>query len=35
MPFYPENPPAKQRISDENGFSIAELQEFFNDLKTS
>jgi 2-oxoglutarate ferredoxin oxidoreductase subunit beta len=35
IPFYQENPPAKQRISDENGFSTAELQEFFNDLKTS
>jgi 2-oxoglutarate ferredoxin oxidoreductase subunit beta len=35
IPFYPENPPAKQRISDVNGFSTAKLQEFFNDLKTS
>jgi 2-oxoglutarate ferredoxin oxidoreductase subunit beta len=35
IPFYQENPPAKQRISDENGFSTAELQEFFNELKTT
>jgi len=35
IPFYQEYPPAKQRISDENGFSTAELQEFFSDLKTT
>ena len=35
IPFYQESPPAKQRISDENGFSTAELQEFFSDLKTT
>ena len=35
IPFYLENPPASQRISDENGFSTAELKEFFRDLKTS
>jgi 2-oxoglutarate ferredoxin oxidoreductase subunit beta len=35
IPFYEESPPAKQKISDQNGFSTADLQEFFSDLKTS
>ena len=35
IPFYEKNPPAKQKISDQNGFSTADMQEFFNDLKTS
>lgn len=35
IPFYRTNPPAKQRISDENGESTADLSEFFNDLRTS
>jgi 2-oxoglutarate ferredoxin oxidoreductase subunit beta len=35
IPFYEKNPPAKQKISDQNGYSTADMQEFFNDLKTS
>jgi 2-oxoglutarate ferredoxin oxidoreductase subunit beta len=35
IPFYRTNPPAKQRISDENGDSTADLTEFFDDLRTS
>jgi 2-oxoglutarate ferredoxin oxidoreductase subunit beta len=35
IPFYRTNPPAKQRISDENGDSTADLMEFFDDLRTS
>lgn len=35
IPFYRTNPPAKQRISDENGDSTADLTEFFADLRTS
>jgi 2-oxoglutarate ferredoxin oxidoreductase subunit beta len=35
IPFYRSNPPAKQRISDENGSSTADLQEFFDELRTS
>jgi 2-oxoglutarate ferredoxin oxidoreductase subunit beta len=35
IPFYRTNPPAKQRISDENGDSTADLSEFFDDLRTS
>jgi 2-oxoglutarate ferredoxin oxidoreductase subunit beta len=35
IPFYEESPPAKQKISDQNGFSTADMQEFFSDLKTS
>lgn len=35
IPFYSTNPPAKQRISDENGESTADLSEFFDDLRTS
>jgi 2-oxoglutarate ferredoxin oxidoreductase subunit beta len=35
IPFYRSNPPAKQRISDENGVSTADLSEFVDDLRTS
>jgi 2-oxoglutarate ferredoxin oxidoreductase subunit beta len=35
IPFYRSNPPAKQKISDENGFSTADLKEFFDELRTS
>jgi 2-oxoglutarate ferredoxin oxidoreductase subunit beta len=35
IPFYEASPPAKQQISDENGFSTADLKEFFDELRTS
>lgn len=35
IPFYPTNPPAKQKISEENGSPIAILDQFFEELKTS
>ncbi|MGA2768781.1 MAG: 2-oxoacid:ferredoxin oxidoreductase subunit beta [Candidatus Bathyarchaeia archaeon] len=35
IPFYRTNPPAKQRISDDDGDSTADLTEFFDDLRTS
>jgi len=35
IPFYLNEPPAKQEISDENGMSSADLTEFFEELKTS
>jgi 2-oxoglutarate/2-oxoacid ferredoxin oxidoreductase subunit beta len=35
IPFYLANPPAKQNLKDENGFSTVDLSEFFEDLKTS
>lgn len=35
IPFYGSNSPAKQRISDESGVSVADLTEFFEELKTS
>ncbi|MGE5187519.1 MAG: 2-oxoacid:ferredoxin oxidoreductase subunit beta [Betaproteobacteria bacterium] len=35
IPFYLDNPPAKQQLKDENGTSHVDLTEFFNDLKTS
>ena len=35
IPFYMEKPPAKQQIKDEKGISVADLSEFFDDLKTS
>jgi len=35
IPFYLSKPPAKQRLSDENGFSTVDLAEFIDDLKTS
>jgi 2-oxoglutarate ferredoxin oxidoreductase subunit beta len=33
--FYLSKPPAKQKLSDENGFSTVDLAEFMDDLKTS
>jgi len=35
IPFYMQNPPAKQQLKDENGVATADLSEFMNDLKTS
>jgi 2-oxoglutarate ferredoxin oxidoreductase subunit beta len=35
IPFYLSNPPAKQKISDESGTSVADISEFFEELKTS
>jgi 2-oxoglutarate ferredoxin oxidoreductase subunit beta len=35
IPFYVENPPAKQQLKDENGTSTVDLSEFMDDLKTS
>ena len=35
IPFYLQNPPAKQQLKDENGVSILDLSEFMDDLKTS
>jgi 2-oxoglutarate ferredoxin oxidoreductase subunit beta len=35
IPFYPQNPPAKQQLKDENGNSTVDLAEFIDDLKTS
>ena len=35
IPFYMQNPPAKQKLQDENGLSTADLSEFLNDLNTS
>jgi 2-oxoglutarate ferredoxin oxidoreductase subunit beta len=35
IPFYLSNPPAKQKISDETGASSANLEQFFEELKTS
>jgi 2-oxoglutarate ferredoxin oxidoreductase subunit beta len=35
IPFYRSSPPAKQQISDKNGLSIADLKEFFDELRTS
>jgi 2-oxoglutarate ferredoxin oxidoreductase subunit beta len=35
IPFYFENPPAKQRLKDENGASNVDLRDFLDDLKTS
>jgi len=35
IPFYRNNPASKQKISDENGFSTADLTEFFDELRTS
>ncbi len=33
IPFYIENPPAKQKLKDENDVSTVDLSEFINDLK--
>lgn len=35
IPFYLQNPPAKQVLKDENGVSAIDLSEFMDDLKTS
>ena len=35
IPFYLQNPPARQALKDENGFSTVDLSEFIDDLKTS
>ena len=35
IPFYLQNPPAKQQLKDENGVSTLDLSEFMDDLKTS
>ena len=35
IPFYLKDPPAKQRIHDENGNSTADLAQFFHDLRTT
>jgi 2-oxoglutarate ferredoxin oxidoreductase subunit beta len=35
IPFYIQNPPAKQQLKDENSMSILDLNEFMDDLKTS
>ena len=34
IPFYLSNPPAKQKIQDENGNSTADLTQFFHELRT-
>ncbi|MGA2386567.1 MAG: 2-oxoacid:ferredoxin oxidoreductase subunit beta [Candidatus Bathyarchaeia archaeon] len=35
IPFYMQNPPAKQQLKDENGAATVDLSEFMDDLKTS
>ncbi len=35
IPFYMENPPAKQQLKDENGIATTDLSQFLDDLKTS
>ncbi len=35
IPFYLQNPPAKQQLKDQNDASVVDLSEFFDDLKTS
>jgi 2-oxoglutarate ferredoxin oxidoreductase subunit beta len=35
IPFYMQNPPAKQQLKDENGMATVDLNEFMDDLKTS
>jgi 2-oxoglutarate ferredoxin oxidoreductase subunit beta len=35
IPFYLQNPPAKQQLKDENDLSILDLDEFMDNLKTS
>jgi 2-oxoglutarate ferredoxin oxidoreductase subunit beta len=35
IPFYFANPPAKQKLKDENSLSTVNLDDFINDLKTS
>ena len=35
IPFYLNNPPAKQKLKDENSLSTVNLSDFLDDLKTS
>ena len=35
IPFYLQNPPAKQQLKDENDAATVDLSEFMDDLKTS
>jgi 2-oxoglutarate ferredoxin oxidoreductase subunit beta len=35
IPFYPQNPPSKQKLKDQNGNTDVDLSEFMDDLKTS
>jgi len=35
IPSYLTNPPAKQKLSDENGIPLTDLRELFEELKTS
>jgi 2-oxoglutarate ferredoxin oxidoreductase subunit beta len=35
IPFYLQNPPAKQKLADEKGNSVIDLSQFMDDLKTS
>jgi len=35
VPFYLNNPPAKQKLADSNGNSAVNLDDFINELKTS
>ena len=35
IPFYMQNPPAKQQLKDENSVATVDLSEFMDDLKTS
>jgi len=35
IPFYVQNPPAKQQLKDAEGNSLVDLSEFMDDLKTS
>ncbi len=35
IPFYMQNPPAKQQLKDENSNATVDLSEFLDDLKTS
>jgi 2-oxoglutarate ferredoxin oxidoreductase subunit beta len=35
IPFYMQNPPAKQQLKDENNVSTADLSDFMDDLRTS
>jgi 2-oxoglutarate ferredoxin oxidoreductase subunit beta len=35
IPFYLSNPPARQKINDETNASVADVSEFFEELKTT
>jgi len=35
IPFYMQNPPAKQQLKDKNNVANVDLSEFLDDLKTS